>query len=503
MYVDRCVLGLLTAVLIVAPAVAGEDVARGVVFHDADGNGIRGLSESGVAGVGVSNGVDVTTTDGSGRYEIPINDRGVVFVIKPSGWMVRVDPVYQLPRFYHLHRPTGSPAWTFVPGVAPTGPLPSSVDFPLVPQDESAGFTAIVMGDPQPRNMLEIDYLRRDVIAPMIANGLGEAAAFGVTLGDLTFDVLHLFEPQNRVIARLGVPWFNVIGNHDINTGMANRFDDESFERVFGPPNHAFRWGDAAFLVLDNIYSTGAGWEPRFGDDTVRFARNVIAGARDARLVVAMAHCPLGSVKDRVAMLDALHDPEGPVDRRVLFLTAHRHEHFHEFWGVDRGWHGSEPLHHIVHATASGSWWGGDRDARGIPDATMSCGAPNGFSLLHIDRGRYRTEFHGASEPASFQMRIEPATEPLDRSAAVVAVSVNVFNGNERSRVAARAVVQRGDEAVLPWVDLVPDRESRHVWVGELPVPRGADVVGVEARTVDMFGVTYSAQQNFNTNVRP
>ena len=372
-----------------------------------------------------------------------------------------------------------------------------------MPQDEPGGFKAIVMGDPQPRNMLEVDYLRRDIIEPMLSEGLGETAAFGVSLGDLTFDALHLFEPQNRVIARLGVPWFNVIGNHDINTGMTNLFDDESFERVFGPPNHAFRWGNAVFLVLDNIYSNGDGWEPRFGDDTVRFARNVVARARDARLVVAMAHCPLGSVTDRVAMLDALHDPEAPGDRRVLFLTAHWHQHFHEFWGVDQGWHGLEPLHHVVHVTASGSWWGGERDARGIPDATMSCGAPNGFSLLHVDEGQYRIEFRGASEPASFQMRIESPIAPIDGSSTGLGVAVNVFNGTARSRVSARAVLRRPTEAALPWVDLAMDPDKRHVWIGELAIPRDADVVRIEARTIDMHGVAHTAKRALNSDAGP
>ena len=70
---------------------------------------------------------------------------------------------------------------------------------------------------------------------------IGTEAALGVTLGDLVYDKLDLFEPYVRVIAHAAVPWYNVPGNHDANHDAPD--DDtslESFQRVFGPPYYAF-----------------------------------------------------------------------------------------------------------------------------------------------------------------------------------------------------------------------------------------------------------------------
>ncbi|MFM8397667.1 MAG: metallophosphoesterase N-terminal domain-containing protein, partial [Pirellula sp.] len=159
--------------------------------------------------VKVSNGLDIVRTDAEGRYQLPLGDEGQVFVIKPAGYRTRLGP-NQLPLFYYLHRPQGSPKLRFA-GVQPTGPLPQSIDFPLTEQAEPELFRVILFGDTQPRNLLEVDYIAHDVIADIRKN----SASFGVTLGDIAFDDLNVFEPLSQVVGLIGIPWYNVFGNHD------------------------------------------------------------------------------------------------------------------------------------------------------------------------------------------------------------------------------------------------------------------------------------------------
>ena len=120
-----------------APAMAPASTVSGRVFDDADG-----ASRPGLPGVLVSNGRDVAVTDADGRYTLPVTDETVVFVVKPAGFMTPVEPGTLLPRFFYLHQPAGSPASLDLAyeGVAPTGPLPASVDFPLRRQDEPRRF---------------------------------------------------------------------------------------------------------------------------------------------------------------------------------------------------------------------------------------------------------------------------------------------------------------------------------------------------------------------------
>src|SRR5690606_13349704 len=108
------------------------------VFNDTNNDGQRNRRESGVAGVAISNGIDVILTDAQGRYTLPVGEDNIIFVIKPSGYAVPVGE-NNLPKYYHIHKPQGSPQLKYG-GVSPTGPLPKSVDFPLVQKEESSEF---------------------------------------------------------------------------------------------------------------------------------------------------------------------------------------------------------------------------------------------------------------------------------------------------------------------------------------------------------------------------
>ena len=113
----------------------------GLVFEDRDGSGAPSAANPGLAGVLVSNGREVAVTGPDGRYALPLPDEATIFVVKPAGFMPPVEPLTNLPRFYRHHQPKGSPAelnLTFE-GLAPTGPLPASVDFALHAQDEPKG----------------------------------------------------------------------------------------------------------------------------------------------------------------------------------------------------------------------------------------------------------------------------------------------------------------------------------------------------------------------------
>src|SRR6188474_488366 len=107
--------------------------ASGFVFLDSNQNGRRDPGERGLAGVEISDQSQIVSTDRDGRWELPVesDEDTTYFVVKPRGYMTPVDGD-QLPRFYYIHKPKGSPKQKY-PGVEPTGPLPASIDFPLVP----------------------------------------------------------------------------------------------------------------------------------------------------------------------------------------------------------------------------------------------------------------------------------------------------------------------------------------------------------------------------------
>jgi hypothetical protein len=500
----------------VRPAV-GQDlpdwataIATGVVFVDANGNERFDAGEQPLAGIRVSNGRTITLTDEAGRYRIPVWDDCNIFVIKPRGYRTPLSPD-MLPRFYYTHKPAGSPPSRY-PGVAPTGPLPASIDFPLYPQDEPDTFRALFWADPQPRNLREIQYITHDVIEELI----GIDASFGVTLGDILFDNLTLFEELNARIALIGIPWYNVIGNHDLNMDTREDvYSDETFERIFGPPYYSFDHGPVHFIALDDVIWY---WDAERDRGTyhggidqtqLEFLRNDLALVPDDQLVVLMMHIPITEQRNRQALYRLIE--QRPY---CMSISGHTHYQEHVFIDSEAGWRGPKPHHHAINVTVSGSWWAGAPDERGIPHTTMRDGAPNGYSILTFDGTGYDIEFRAARFPADYQMNIMTPEQVPAAEAASTEVVVNVFGGSERSTVEMRV-----DEG--PWITLaqsprtdplynamkdleagdtpppgrkLPDaRLTPHIWAGNLPEGLEPGIRLIEVRTTDMFGKTYSA----------
>lgn len=490
--------------------------ARGVVYEDVNGNRKRDQDEKGVAGIGVSNGADIVKTDENGRYEIEVDEDSIIFVIKPRNWMTPVNKD-KLPQFYYIHKPAGSPANFKFAGVAPTGPLPKSVDFPLYRRDEPETFKALLFGDPQPRNVTEVEYMAHDVIEQIVAEK-GHGAAFGVTLGDIVFDDLAVMEPLNQAIALIGIPWYNVIGNHDLNLDAKNdRQVDETFERHYGPAYYSFDHGPTHFLVLDDVMWVGADDEHKahyhggLGKRQMEFIRNDLANIPEDQLVVVLMHIPLIQVQDRQELYRLIEKRPATVS-----ISAHTHYMEHQFIGKEDGWMGPQRHHHIINVTVCGSWWRGKKDERGIPHATMSDGGPNGYSIMTFDGNRYSLETRAASRPADYQMNIYAPETVTPQKLETTVVTVNVFNGSSQSNVELKVgdrpwkamervatldpafVAEKERETLLQdrtWTELPNPHRTPHIWRGMMPTGLGEGTHLIEIRSTDRSGKTHTDQR--------
>ncbi len=520
-------------------AAAQTGTVSGVVYENRSGGARRAADDPGIAGVLVSNGREVVKTDAGGRYTLPIGEESIVFVIKPSGYAVPVDEE-MLPRFYYIHQPAGSPPSLKLRyrGIDPTGPLPQSLDFALNKVDEPHTFDVIVFADPQPESAVEVDFIRDDVIAGLIGN---HAAAFGITAGDIMFDDLSLYPRLNRIIGQIGVPWYNIGGNHDLNYEAPNaRYSRETFKRIYGPNYYAFEYGGVLFLMLDNVDYLGADasrprsagkFEGRIGERQLAFIANVLKETPADTLVVTAMHIPLRNyldpadlstnTADRAEFLKLLGGRP-----HTLSLSGHTHTTEHHYLGADDGFAGPAPHHHHVLTAVSGSWWSGPYDHRGIAAADSRDGSPNGFHILSIDGSRYATRFQPANEPNARQMRIvldsvfhrdrkelynefrmgQLLGSPLPQTRVPATdLVVNVFDGGPRTsveyRIAGRApvpmervtrpdpfveeVFARNEATKKPWVKA---ELSSHIWSARLPGDLEAGTHCIAVRAIDEYG---------------
>ena len=118
------------------------EIAVGRVFIDANQNGLLDSGEIGLPNVHISDGTQVVLTNERGRYEIAIDPETLLFITKPKVYATPVN-AHMLPQFYYIHQPNGSPEGLRYQGIKPTGSLPGTIDFPLIPRPEQKRFEAL------------------------------------------------------------------------------------------------------------------------------------------------------------------------------------------------------------------------------------------------------------------------------------------------------------------------------------------------------------------------
>ncbi|HBH22134.1 MAG TPA: metallophosphoesterase [Cytophagales bacterium] len=419
----------------------GEQPAKGFVYHDENENRVKDASEKGIGGVLVSNGTELVQTNEQGQYEIPVSDDAIIFVVKPKDWMTPVNED-NLPQFYYLHKPNGSPGNFIYKGVAPTGELPEEINFPLHMATGSDQFKMVVFGDPQPYNIEDIDFLADDIIPELIGRN---DLTFGMTMGDIVGDSLDLFSPLNQTVSKIGIPWYNVLGNHDVNyMAPDDKLSDDTYERVFGPATYAFVYGDVHFIVVDDvIHESKVGSRKYVGGlrpDQFDFVSNYLSTVPKEDLVVLTMHIPLAQhgdsfrKSDQKKLFDLLKDFP-----HTLSISAHTHVHDNRFFHQGSSdWQQATPHHHFNVGATSGSWWNGMRNETDIPHTMMRDGTPNGYSFITFKGTDYIIDWKVAGSDNDHQMNIHVPRGIVANSSDTTLLTVNFFNGSEQSTLEYR-----------------------------------------------------------------
>ncbi len=490
-----------------------KQTVSGIVFHDRTNSGVfdPGVDDP-LPGVAVSNGRDIVVTDSAGRYTLAVSDHTILFVVKPSNWMVPVDAL-QIPRFYHIHNPEGASGIKY-DGLESTGSLPAAVNFPLIPADEPEDFNVVVFADTQPRNKQEISYLARDAVAELI----GSEAAFGITLGDLVFDDLDLFSRINETIATIGIPWRHVIGNHDLdfsaddNTGARGAYYSH-----YGPSYYSFSYGPAHFLVLDNnkfiIDGENRYYRPQLNDDQLVFVQNELARIDKDKPLVILMHIPWDDRGWHMEQRDTLMSllAEHP---KSISLGAHWHRHYHRYldeeYGLPEGHY-----HHMVSVGAvCGAWWRGMPDEYGIPHAMMSDGTPAGYGILQLRGDEVKMHWQSSRRPQQFQMHVHVSQHNTSDETGKLLVTANIFNalpdarvqmriGNDGAWLDMERIAERDPvrlEAAhldaligshlgehLPWLEMGGTAHTYTLWQGSTDKPLGKGTYIVHVRSEDKW----------------
>lgn len=497
----------------IAEPTAAPGEVTGIVYLDVNENGNwDARKDKPLRNVAVSNGRDITVTDRNGIYTLPLRDNSAIFVIKPRGYRFPADS-RNIPQFYRLNMPAGATG-TRYQGLEATPPITGPVNFPLYRNTEPNDVKVLVFGDTQPRNDREIEYIEKDIIAELA----GTRASFGLTLGDIVFDNLNLYDHLTGAIASLGIPWIYIHGNHDLDFTGDNQTDAlGTWYRTFGPDYYSFTWGPAHFVVLNTVRwlvdEEGRRYRTGLGADQLEFFKNETERIDQGQLLVILTHIPFSrstawydnAEKEAFFKILASHP-------NSVTLAAHTHRHYHHMLDSADGYPGDTPHHMISVGTTCGSWWTGAPDEYGIPHSMMSDGTPTGYCWLHINGNDWKLQWQSARRPAEFQMHIDAPAAITSGDVTVVPVTANIFNALPTAKV--RMKIGRQDEWItmsnvirtdsvlhrvieretelgsVPWRRLSRPVATPHLWEAALDVSGLSP--GVHAITVESSDEWYT-----------
>jgi hypothetical protein len=310
-------IGVLTLVALVATTLvafntpivdARQASISGVVYVDANGNGIRDGGEMGLARVAVSNQDAIVTTDARGTFTLPAGQTGVVFVSVPDGYRA-------VGRFWR-------------------NASDSAIAFAVAPAPRAREFTFVHASDTHiaPANVERTRRMRAlvDSLRP----------SFLLITGDLVRDALRVSESEAtgyyelfaREMSELRTPLWTVPGNHE-NFGIERErshvspthplFGRGMYRHYLGPDYYSFTYGGVHFVGLNTVDIDDAWYYGHVDSLQLAWLERDLALMPPAMPVVTFDHIPFFSAFEGLAGYSA--DPPAPSLITVMGHTQFRH----------------------------------------------------------------------------------------------------------------------------------------------------------------------------------
>ena len=449
---------------------------------------VQGVVRIGGAGVGrvaVSDGRNVAVTAADGTYTL-ISDarRPHVFVSLPSSAEIPLSPRGSAA----MHQPIVADA---------NGEATAVFDLTrATANDHKHGF--LVLADPQVLDMEDIGSLNATTVPDVraTAKAMSGTRLFGVGCGDLVFDSLQLLPEYERSVHQMGIPCFQVLGNHDADRVRTDDLSDVTFHRTFGPANYSFNRGDVHYVVLDDVFWIDDGYIGYLSQEQLDWLQADLQLIEKGRRVVVFVHIPpyctthlrWGNKKPEKSMVvnnrQALYDVLAPYKSHII--AGHQHESEHV---VD----GGIPTH--IAGAVCGAWWTGP---------VCADGTPNGYAVYEVNGEEIAWRYKATGEAADLQIRAyDRGTDP----AALSEVIANVWDWDPAWSVVwyedgirkGKMEQRRGFDPLASQLYRGPEIPRKHPWADpwqtdhlfRAAVAPATNEVRIEA--TDGFGRVYTA----------
>ncbi|MDE7442600.1 MAG: calcineurin-like phosphoesterase family protein, partial [Muribaculaceae bacterium] len=363
----------------------------------------------GLAGVVVSDGFEVTTTDDYGCYWLPsAKKNGYVFMSMPSGYFS--DTQRGVPEFFKYLRLSADEV--------------EQCDF-VVKEEANDDCVVILMADAHLANRgsssnNDMDQFRQqfveDVNATIKEYKDQGKKVYGITLGDLTWDTYWYSKSYKLAdalndFAKINVPIFHCMGNHDNDIRAITDFETAGEWRTsVGPTYYSFNLGKVHYVVLDDIEYVTDGAEnktetPVITSEQMDWLRKDLATVADKSTpIVVCMHIPLHGHPGRsetgeLITRRQIQNADEFVDAfagfsKVRLLTGHTHVNFNIPVGDNM-------IEHNIAGVCATWWWTGKYFNTHI----CRDGSVGGYGVMEWTGSDYKRYYKSMGYDRSYQFR--------------------------------------------------------------------------------------------------
>ncbi len=348
-------------------------------------------NNKGIRGVVVSDGYTVVLTDSKGKYKLEIHPAAdFVFVSTPSGFAFKNEN--GISRHYYELNKIGRN---------------KHVDFELEPLNKNDNeHQFIIWADPQVKNQSDIDELMTQSVPDVqkLVNAAGPSSLLhGITVGDIVWDELQLFPAYNNAVEKMRIPFFQCLGNHDMDYNRGgDETSDSTFKKTYGPTYYSFNRGKVHYVVMDDVRYLGQNkeYDGYISQNQLDWLQKDLSFVSKEILIILCVHIPVHSgVKNNHALYALL---EG---RNVHIMSGHTHYHKN----VIRG-----NIYEHNHGTVCGAWWTGP---------ICGDGTPCGYGVYKVNGTELTWHYQSTGEQPNHQLKIYVEDLPNEKQ-----LQVNIWN---------------------------------------------------------------------------
>ena len=368
--------------------------------------GIVSCNGNGVAGVVVSDGVEVVKTDGYGIYQLPSKKKyRYVWISVPAGYEVPSRGV--LPEFWQPLEGSSS--------------APERHDF-ILNKTGSDDYTLYVLGDMHlARRTNDLNQFRAfaaDLNASIDATAGNQ---YILTLGDMTWD-LYWYENGYGLADYLdevnadfsGIQFWHTMGNHDNDMQKVGDFNKEQpYRDRLAPTFYSFNLGQYHMIVMDDIDygTTGAGdgnrkfYTTDITQEQFDWLKKDLATVPKSTPIMLSTHAPVNKPVPGAAYSFKAGLTGGGIHTEE-FLKAFSGYQLHIFTGHTHNICNYVNPYNGLYEHNSGAvcadwWWSGKES--GV--LVSQDGAPSGYTIVSVSGKKMTWRYKASGYPIDYQFR--------------------------------------------------------------------------------------------------